>query len=42
MIIGLVVDKDTKRPIRNAYVHVFGIDKNITTTGTFLLRFKIQ
>ncbi|XP_046440116.1 carboxypeptidase D-like [Daphnia pulex] len=29
---GLVVDKDTKRPIRNAYVHVFGIDKNITTT----------
>lgn len=29
---GLVVDKATKRPIRSAYVHVFGIDKNITTT----------
>ncbi|XP_057373845.1 carboxypeptidase D-like [Daphnia carinata] len=29
---GLIIDKDTKRPIRDAYVHVLGIDKNITST----------
>lgn len=36
MIIGLIIDKNTKRPIRDAYIHVYGIDKNITSTGTCL------
>lgn len=36
MVIGLIIDKNTKRPIRDAYIHVYGIDKNITSTGTCL------